>query len=121
MKEYSKICTGCKTEKDATCFSKASRERDGLQHRCKQCNKDMSARYRQENPVKERERHKRYLEENREKRRQWEKEYNARNPERIREKAKRSYWKNHTKNIERNRKHCELNREKRKNNSAIWR
>lgn len=33
-----KTCTGCETEKPLTEFGKKSRNKDGLQHRCKPCN-----------------------------------------------------------------------------------
>lgn len=35
-----KVCSGCKKEKDTSCFFKAARLKDGLQARCKDCAND---------------------------------------------------------------------------------
>jgi hypothetical protein len=59
-----KKCTRCLIIKLISDFSKASREKDGLQPRCKACNKIVSAEYRAKNVEKERERHAKYHAEN---------------------------------------------------------
>lgn len=40
-----KICSVCKKDKAVELFSKSSRDKDGLQHKCKECAKDMYAEY----------------------------------------------------------------------------
>lgn len=121
MQAYSKICTLCKAKKDLKNFSKASREKDGFQHRCKSCNKNTSAKYRVENKDKERKRHKKYLIDNREKRNEYALTYSRKNKVKIREIAKKSYWNNRDKNLERLRIYRESNREKMSVSTAKWR
>jgi len=36
-----KTCSKCKIEKDESCFNKSSKNKDGLQVRCKDCNKQV--------------------------------------------------------------------------------
>src|SRR5260370_13896786 len=36
---YRKLCRRCQTEKDASCFARSSREKDGLQYYCIECSK----------------------------------------------------------------------------------
>ena len=41
-----KRCTKCRTLKEVTRFSKCSRNKDGLQHNCKVCNKEDNLKFR---------------------------------------------------------------------------
>lgn len=68
-----KICTSCKSIKPFSAFSKAKRERDGLQSRCKECNSKQSAEYRVNNIDKEKSRHAEYAARNKEKLREYQK------------------------------------------------
>ena len=47
-----KVCNICGTTKTLSKFDKASRERDGFQYTCKQCNREWAKCYRVENPEK---------------------------------------------------------------------
>lgn len=96
-----KVCNICGTTKTLSKFDKSSKETDGFQHRCKQCNREWAKRHRVENPEKERARHKKYIEENRDKRREYEKQYAKNNPEKIRANSRRFYNTNKEKELER--------------------
>lgn len=50
-----KQCSKCGSVKSLTEFSKASKRPDGYQARCKDCHRKDQRRYRQENPVAEKE------------------------------------------------------------------
>lgn len=89
-----KVCNKCKIEKTLDCFSKSTKEKDGLQYRCKDCEKEAGKLRRLNNPEKERIRHAKYHEKNKEKINkrsiQWQKD----NPEKSREKSRRFYKNN---------------------------
>ena len=116
-----KICTLCKIKKPFDSFSKASREKDGLQHRCKACNKAVSAAYRLMNPEKESLRHAKYHAENKEainKRvSQWQKE----NRDRCRAKSRRFYHANREKERARMAKWTAKNPDWNRKNTKKWR
>lgn len=88
-----KKCSFCEIEKPKTEFSKASRERDGLQYNCKPCNKERSAKHRAENPEKERIRHAKYHAINKEKINKNVSEWQKNNREKCRSRSRRFYAK----------------------------
>lgn len=47
-----KKCHTCKEVKDANLFSRATANKDGLQHQCKSCRKKIDAEYYKSNPKK---------------------------------------------------------------------
>lgn len=62
-----KICSTCKIEKELSCFSKRSREKDGLNGQCKSCKKIAYLKYYANNKEKIREVRKTYIKNNPEK------------------------------------------------------
>ena len=62
-----KICSKCKIEKDICNFSRKKSNHSELRSECKECNRIISKKYREENKVKEINRSKKYREENKEK------------------------------------------------------
>ena len=107
-----KACTKCGIERSFGEFSKASREKDGLQHQCKQCNKKVSALYRAANPEKEKLRHKLYQQNNLEKEAEKQRRWRAQNPDKVKEFSKRGYLKNKEYENERNKKYHQENKDK---------
>lgn len=99
-----KTCTKCKIEKPFDQFSKATRETDGLQDRCKQCNKEVSKEYRAANIEKERLRHAKYHAENKEKNNARISKGQKENREKVREKGKKFYKKYPHKNAQKSSK-----------------
>lgn len=89
-----KTCTLCKTLKTLTSFSKAHREKDGLQHRCKMCNSKVASEYRKNNVDKEKIRHAKYHSENRETTNARIKQWTIDNPDKVRVKSRRFYHNN---------------------------
>ena len=116
-----KKCTRCLITKPYADFNKATRERDGLQDRCRQCNKEQAAAYRAAHPEKERDRHAKYHAENREainaRISQWQKD----NRHICREKSKRFYHSNKEKERTRTDKWHASNQEWIKENNRKWR
>lgn len=47
-----KNCSMCKVSKDKTEFSKDSTRKDGLQHKCRQCQKILSSKHYKDNHIK---------------------------------------------------------------------
>ena len=47
-----KICNKCNQEKELIQFSKDSKLKDGLKHRCKQCIKEYDIKYNKNNAIK---------------------------------------------------------------------
>ena len=74
-----KVCKKCKQEKSFECFSRYKRSKDGLQYRCKECDKK---RYK-ENKEAYINRQKKYYEENKEKIKEKIKEWRIKNKEKI--------------------------------------
>jgi len=62
-----KICSKCNIEKDSTCFSKKTENKDGLMSQCKTCRSKIELIYRQNNREKVKLRRKNYYEINKEK------------------------------------------------------
>lgn len=106
-----KKCTRCHILQPFTNFSKASREKDGFQDRCKACNKIVSAEYRAAHKEKERLRHAKYHAENKEKINarisQWQKE----NRDKCNKKSRRFYELNREKELKRMKRWAEANPE----------
>lgn len=117
----SKKCTRCLILQPISNFSKASREKDGLQYRCKSCNSIMAAEYRANNQEKEKFRHAKYQKENPEKEREKQRRWHANNPEKSREKARRFYENNKDKERERMKRWRDANPEWRANYAKKYR
>lgn len=107
-----KKCTLCLIIKPFQDFSKASREKDGLQHRCKQCNASTSKKYRTENVEKEKLRHAKYHVENKEKINLRVSEWQRNNLEKMSIKRKRFYKNNSEKEKKRTIEYRNSNRQK---------
>lgn len=120
MIESNKVCRRCKENKPRTEFNKASREKDGLQDRCRQCNKIVSAEYRAAHPEKERSRHAEYHEKNKEKINERVSEWQKKNPEKVRAKAQKYYHNNRKKVLIRMKQWQLNNPEWIKNYAAKW-
>ncbi len=86
-----KICTRCRVKKSIESFSKASREADGLQDRCKQCNKETSSAYRAANSEKERLRNRLYQQANKAKCAARSASYRKRHADKVRAAAREFY------------------------------
>ena len=80
-----KKCTGCGDVKDYAEFSRDKTKKDGLQCRCKSCNR----RYREEHRERLRECNRRYYRENREALRECSRRYNEENREAVLERNRR--------------------------------
>ena len=50
MEDYNKKCGKCGVEKPHTEFNRHKANKDGLQHRCKSCVKELNKQYRLSNP-----------------------------------------------------------------------
>ena len=85
-----KTCIGCKRAKPKAEFYKAKTKKDGLQNKCKACEK----RYCQENAEKIAEYYKQYYQENAEKKAEYDKQYQQENAEKIAERKKQYYQEN---------------------------
>lgn len=118
---YTKKCTLCLIIKLKLDFSKASKEKDGLQSRCKDCNKLISAKYRLNNVEKERIRHAKYHVENKitinARISQWSKN----NPEKRNKISNRFYYNNKESEQLRHLIWRTKNPERHKENSRLWR
>jgi 5-methylcytosine-specific restriction endonuclease McrA len=62
-----KICCHCHEEKNESCFSKSSTEKDGLYPICRTCVSERGKKYKENNKEKERARYAKYRENNKEK------------------------------------------------------
>lgn len=98
-----KRCSGCGEVKGAEAFSRNRSMRDGLDHRCKACNR----RYREENREALLERKRRYREENREEIREYSRRYREENREAVLERQRRHYEENREALLERDRRYRE--------------
>lgn len=85
-----KTCTKCGKTKPLTEFHKRMNRKCGVQSRCKVCKKACNAKYRSENPEKEKARQAKYYAENREKRRAYDAKRRIEHPEKRR--AARAKW-----------------------------
>jgi len=114
-----KTCTKCKIEKDETEFSKAKREKDGLQSKCKACEREYrqanaeriaeyQGEYRQENAEQICEKRREYYQANAEQYR----EYYQTNAERICERTRKYKQENAEKIAEQKREYQQENAEK---------
>jgi hypothetical protein len=81
IKNNKKICSKCKKELDVICFSKAKKSPDGLQDKCRKCQKNY---------------HKKYYRENKVELLQQQKEY-TKNHRKEHQKANRKYYHSHKK------------------------
>jgi hypothetical protein len=116
-----KQCRRCKAAKPTAAFSKASREKDGLQDRCKLCNKEVAAIYRASHVEKERTRHAKYHEANKARLNKKTSDWQKANPDKVRAKAKRHFEKNREKESQRCKKWRDENRDRHLFNAAKWR
>ena len=115
-----KQCTRCSIIKLISDFSKASREKDGLQSRCKICNKIVSAEYRANNIEKERNRHAKYHIENKPTINARISEWNKNNTEKRKQISKRYYQNNKAAEQFRHLQWRTKNTDKFKENSRLW-
>lgn len=85
----SKLCSSCKEIKSITEFAKCSKAKDGLQHKCKQCDKarlrDAYTKTREKQIAKAKAWNAAHKAEKKEYKRQYQKEYSARNADRLRD------------------------------------
>ncbi len=91
-----KVCSGCKIEKDITAFGKDGHSKDGFTYQCRECRKEINARckkkYRDKYNAKQRER--KNMPEFKEKKRVNDKLYRERHPEKVSAAKKSAYQKN---------------------------
>jgi len=81
-----KKCPKCKETKDLTCFSKDSRNKtDGLQYKCKRCERVYNNDYKEKNREKCLEYNKKWRENNRTKTKEYNDQYKRRNRDKIKE------------------------------------
>ena len=96
-------CSGCGEVKGVEAFSRNRSMRDGLDHRCKACNR----RYREENREAVLERKRRYYAENREAIAEYHRRYREENREAVLERHRRHYEENREAPLERDRRYRE--------------
>ena len=89
-----KNCSSCNIDKELSEFNKRRSSSDGLNYRCRECEKLNKKKYREENPDKVRESKKRYREKNSEKIKEYRERYREENLEKIKEYKKRYREKN---------------------------
>jgi hypothetical protein len=120
--ENTKICTGCKKEMLATkeFFYIKKTGKYGLTSICKQCEKAISKKYREENLEKVKQKQKEWRNNNSEKLKKKRKEYRKNNIEEIKENLKKYYKNNAAKIKERSEKYRENNPEKFKEKSKKY-
>jgi hypothetical protein len=100
-----KVCSKCKVEKPTERFSKNKARKDGLQPYCRDCCKEVSSKYRQENREKLRLSNKKYSKENNEKVKLKNKKWRDDNKERTAPVFKKYYEDNKEKIALRNKKY----------------
>lgn len=86
-----KCCSKCLKEKPLEAFYKKAQSKDGRQSSCKDCNKEPSARYFQENKVRLQAKHKEYVEANRTKIKLYKREYDTQH--KVRVNTQKALWK----------------------------
>jgi 5-methylcytosine-specific restriction endonuclease McrA len=86
-----KRCSKCKTWKSKAEFYKNASNKDGLQHRCKQCHNEEARNYRESNPNKVSESQRKWAQENRDKKHENDRKYYESNSEKKRESVRK--WK----------------------------
>lgn len=96
-----KTCPKCKIEKPIVEFSKDSSQKDGLQSRCKLCNKQYGKAYREANAERKAEYNKAWREANKERVTEYKKAWNKTNAERKAEYDKGWYEANREREAER--------------------
>lgn len=116
-----KRCTRCKALKSVDQFSKGSREADGLQDNCRDCNRKVSAEYRAANVEKERERHAKYHAGNKDKIHAKTSAWQRAHPEQMRARSRRFYVNNLEKERARQNKWSAQNKELKRSLTAAWR
>lgn len=103
-----KICGKCKKSKDIEMFYKDRRRSDGLQFRCKDCEK----KYKYENREKIKKWQREHARKNRQKNRERNRKYHAENRERINEQAREYHRNNSEKLKQKSKEYYEKNKEK---------
>jgi hypothetical protein len=86
-----KKCSRCKIVKPRSTFSRASKEPDGLQYHCKECDAKAGAAYRAANPDKAKARHRKYAAENPDKVKAQQQAWAEKNPDKVRAKSRKYY------------------------------
>jgi len=84
-----KVCSKCKVKKELSKFNKHKITKDGLDYRCKSCNKEILKKYYKENKEKFKEKNKKHREDNKEFHKEYRKKYYQDNKEHIKESTKK--------------------------------
>ena len=106
-----KCCSGCGVVKPLGDFHRDRNRPDGRKYRCKECIKEDSRRYREENRAKVLERQRRWREENRGKALEMDRRYYEKNHAKVLERQRRYYDQNRDKVLEKGRRYREENLE----------
>ena len=107
----SKTCTKCGVVKPLDDFHRYKTGAGGRKPHCKECVREYTRRYYEENRDKVRERKHRYYEENRDKRREYDRSYYEENRDKVREYKRRYHEENRDKIRECQRRYYEENRD----------
>ena len=107
----SKTCTKCGETKPLDDFHRNKTGAGGRRPDCKECVREYSRRYHEENRDKERERNRRYREENRDKERERKHRYREENRDKELDRHRRYYEENRDKERERKHRYREENRD----------
>ena len=107
----SKACTKCGVVKPLDGFHRDKTGAGGRRSYCKECVREYTRRYYEENREEERERSRRYLEENRDKVRERSRRYREENRDKVGEYKRRYYEENREEERERKRRYHEENRD----------
>ena len=108
----SKTCTKCGVVKPLDDFHRNKDGAGGRRSYCKECVREYTRRYYEENRDKVRERKCRYREENRDKVRESERRYREENRDKVRKSQRRYYEENRDKELDYQRRYREENRDK---------
>ena len=107
----SKACTKCGVVKPLDGFHRDKTGAGGRRSYCKECRREYTRRYREENSDKERERNRRYREENRDKELDRHRRYREENRDEVLEYRRCYYEENRDKVLESRRRYREENRD----------
>lgn len=105
MTTYTKVCTTCKITKPASDFNKRTASDDGLQTKCRTCEKYYRQTHRERDKRKIDDYNKRYYQDNKERLREYYKEYSEATKERTKDHKKEYYQANKDRLNEYNKKY----------------
>lgn len=112
IKQLTKICTKCKIEKPIKDFSKHKITKDGLNHRCRECNSDRHKKYYQEHEQEHRDYNKKYRQEHGQERRDYHKKYYQEHKQEMLECVKKHYQEHKPERKEYHKKYCQEHKQK---------